>query len=83
MTTKQTTIVVTGAVLAVLALCLTGLLIWGPQDARVWLAEAGGWLVSSGAVVGAMAWLKGDDDHDGVSNLAELLAGTYGAGEEE
>lgn len=85
MTTKQITIVVTGAVLAVLALCLTTLMVWGPQDVQSQISMGFAWFASSGAVVAAMRWLRGDDDADGVSNLAELIAGTYGAkeGEEE
>lgn len=69
MSTKQTTILAAAALLGVLALCLTALLLWGPEDTQTRLVEAGAWLASSGAGVALLRWLGRDSDGDGTPDV--------------
>lgn len=71
MTTKQIGLITIAALTAVLAACMTALLIWGPQDSqsRIWEAAGaiGAWALSSGL----LARLMRDTDGDGAIDVLD------------
>lgn len=71
MTNRQIATIVIGSLTGVLLVCMTALLIFGPEDVQVrlweWILGLGAWLASSGVA----AWVLRDKNDDGIPDILQ------------
>jgi hypothetical protein len=71
MTNQQLKALIIAALAAVAGLCLTALLIWGPQDVQTQITEGAAALAALVIASGGVRSLLRDRDHDGVPDILQ------------